>query len=95
VYAQAVDARLFACRDETGLEADAVIEMPDGRWAAFEVKLGHGDVKTAAARLIKLRDRVDPRLAGEPLALGVITATGYGYMREDGIAVIPIGALGP
>jgi hypothetical protein len=23
-----------------GLEADAVIEMPDGRWAAFEVKLG-------------------------------------------------------
>ena len=36
-----------------------------------------------------------PRLAGEPLALGVITATGYGYMREDGIAVIPIGALGP
>jgi hypothetical protein len=31
--------------------------------------------------------------AGEPLALAVITATGYGYVREDSVAVIPIGAL--
>jgi hypothetical protein len=26
---------------------------------------------------------------------GIIVATGYGYVREDGIQVIPIGALGP
>lgn len=26
---------------------------------------------------------------------GVIVATGYGYQRPDGVAVIPIGALGP
>lgn len=32
---------------------------------------------------------------GAPMALGVIVATGYGYRRTDGIAVIPIGALGP
>jgi hypothetical protein len=34
-------------------------------------------------------------LTGDPLLLGVIVATGYGYRREDGVAVIPIGALGP
>ena len=93
VYAQALDARLFAYRDETGLEADAVIEMPDGRWAAFEVKLGLGDIEQAAANLLRLQARVDTVAAGEPLALAVITATGYGYTRRDGVSVIPIGTL--
>jgi len=93
VYAQALDAQVFAYRDETGLEADAVIETADGRWAAFEVKLGLRDVDVAAEHLLRLRSRIDPEEAGEPLALAVITATGYGYVRTDGVAVIPIGAL--
>ena len=88
-----LDAEVFAYRDETGLEADAIIEMPDGRWAAFEVKLGLGEIDLAAAHLLRLKGRVDTTSAGEPLALAVITATGYGYVCEDGVAVIPIGAL--
>ena len=32
---------------------------------------------------------------GEPTAPGVIASSGYGYTREDGVSVIPIGALGP
>lgn len=93
VYAQALDAQVFAYRDETGLEADAVIELPDGRWAAFEVKLGLRDVDLAAEHLLRLADRIDTQAAGEPLALAVITGTGLGYVRHDGVAVIPIGAL--
>jgi hypothetical protein len=27
--------------------------------------------------------------------LAVIVATGYGYVREDGVQVIPIASLGP
>lgn len=27
------------------------------------------------------------------IALVVVTATGYGYVRKDGVAVVPIGAL--
>jgi hypothetical protein len=93
VYAQAIDAEVFAYRDETGLEADAVIEMPDGRWAAFEVKLGLGEVEVGAEHLLRLKSRVDTAATGEPIALAVITATGFGYVRDDGVAVIPIGAL--
>jgi uncharacterized protein len=93
VYAQALDAEVFAYRDETGLEADAVIEMSDGRWAGFEVKLGQGEVDTAAEHLLRLKSRIDSSAIGEPVALVVITATGYGYVRDDGVAVIPIGAL--
>ncbi len=40
VHAQPLDGRLFHYRDNNGLEADAIIELPDGRWAAFEIKLG-------------------------------------------------------
>ncbi len=95
VYAQALEAQIYHYRDESGLEADAIIEMPDGRWAAFEVKLGLGEVDAAAEHLLKLKDRVDTHATGEPLVLGVITGTGYGYVRNDGVAVIPIGALCP
>jgi predicted AAA+ superfamily ATPase len=93
VYAQALDAQVFAYRDEVGLEADAVVEMPDGGWAAFEVKLGLSEVDTAAQHLLRLRGRIDPS-AGDPLLLAVVTGTGFGYVRDDGVSVIPIGALG-
>ena len=66
-----------------------------GDWCAFEVKLGAGQVDAAAASLSKFRERVDLVAAGEPKMLGVITSSGYGYVRSDGIAVIPIGALAP
>lgn len=40
--------------------------------------------------------RRDPDRVGRLLAsLAVIVATGYGYVRPDGVAVIPIGALAP
>ncbi len=93
VYAQAIDAQVFAYRDESGLEADAIIETSGGQWAAFEVKLGQRQIDSAAKQLIRLRDRVDSAVAGEPIALVVVTATGYGYLRKDGVTVVPIGAL--
>ena len=40
-------------------------------------------------------DRVDASRCGEPATLGVIVHGGYAYMRPDGVAVIPVGALGP
>lgn len=95
VYAQASDAEIFHYRDNTGLEVDVIVETADGRWAAFEVKLGAGRVDEAVASLRKFADRVDTTRSGEPSMLGVIVGTGYGYVREDGVAVIPIGALGP
>ena len=95
VYAQAADARVLQYRDSRGLEVDAIVESADGRWAAFEVKLGSGQVEQAAASLHRLAEQIDTEVSGGPAALGVIVGTGYGYRREDGILVIPLGALGP
>lgn len=96
VYAQAVDGTVYHYRDNTGLEVDAIIDAGDGRWAAFEIKLGGSDhIEAAAASLQRFAERVDTAVVGTPRALGVIVATGLGYTRDDGVAVIPVGALAP
>ena len=95
VYAQATDADVFHYREKGGLEVDAIIQANDGRWAAFEVKLGEGRADQAARNLLRLAAKVDQERMGAPAALGVITSSGYGYTRKDGVAVIPVGALGP
>lgn len=93
-YAQPLDAGIFHYRDQSGLEVDAIVDAGE-RWAAFEVKLGPGLVDEAADALRRFADRVDTSKRGEPAVLGVIAGSGYGYVRDDGIHVIPVGALGP
>jgi uncharacterized protein len=94
VYAQPLDAGVFHYRDQSGLEVDAIVDAGE-RWAAFEVKLGPGLADEAAAALRRFADRVDTSKRGEPAMLGVIVGSGYGYTRDDGVHVIPVGALGP
>ncbi|RAX20755.1 AAA family ATPase [Actinomyces sp. Z5] len=93
VYAEANDGTLFHYRDKTGLEADAVIVLADGRWAPVEVKLGSAQLDDAAAHLRRLRDRVDLDRMGEPSFLAVITAGATAYRRDDGVFVIPLACL--
>lgn len=95
IYSQSEDAHVLHYRDNTDLEVDAVIEAADGRWAAFEIKLGSGAVDQGAESLLKFASRIDTARCGEPQMLGVITGTGLSYARADGVAVIPIGTLGP
>ena len=92
-HAQAYGATVHHYRDGAGLEVDAVVVSDDGGWAAFEVKLGHGQVEQAAANLRAFAERVDTRRLGAPTTLAVITGSGAGYVRKDGVAVLPIGAL--
>ncbi len=95
IYAQAGRGEVRQFLDNKGLEVDAIVES-DGRWGAFEIKLGGEDqIEEAAANLLKFADEIDVKRSGEPSALGVIVAGGYGYAREDGVQVIPITALGP
>lgn len=95
IHAQAADANVLHYRDNTGLEVDAIVEAADGRWVACEVKLGQGQVDQAAATLLSFAERVDVSKCGAPAMLVVVVGTGYAYVRPDGVAVVPIGALGP
>ena len=69
VYAQASDVKVFHYREKEGLEVDAVVEASDGRWAAFEIKLGERWVQDGARNLDRLASRMahsDLRRANGP-----------------------------
>ena len=95
VYAQAADAQVYHYREKEGLEVDAIVEAPDGRWAAFEIKLGERWVEDGAKSLRKLAHRMVCSHYGKPSALAVIVPQGYGIAGTGEVGVIPIGALGP
>lgn len=102
VYAQAMDPSMPAevryYRDDSGLEADAIIELVDGRWAAFEFKLSENKVPNAVNALKRLRKKVfenDKAQNVPPEFLCVVTGIGtYAREVEDGIYVVPLRALG-
>lgn len=93
IYAQALGGKLFHYRDSTGLEADAIIHLVDGRWGLIEVKLGTDSIDTAAANLIKLKEKIDTNKMHEPSFLMIVTGTEFAYRRNDGVLVVPIGCL--
>ena len=95
VHAQAADAQVFHYREKDGLEVDAVVEAADGRWAAFEIKLGERWVDDGAKSLRRLAKRLEDSDHGKPCAVAVIVPTGYGHVRPGEVGVVPIGALGP
>ena len=96
VYVEPQRGQVFHYRDETGLEADAIIEYADGTWAAIEAKLGSAMVETAEANLLRItHERIDTARVGQPAFLAIITATEYGYTLPSGVHVIPLGALCP
>ena len=95
VYAQASDAKVFHYREKEGLEVDAVVEASDGRWAAFEIKLGERWVQDGARNLDRLASRMAHSDYDEPTALAVIVPNGYGTCGSGATGVVPIGALGP
>lgn len=94
VYADAIGGDLFHYRDETGLEVDVILELRDGGWASFEVKLGgSAAIDTAARNLHALEAKVSPRRAAELRAKVVLTAGDASHTRGDGVNVISIGHL--
>lgn len=96
IYAQALGGSLYHYRDALNREIDAVVELPDGRWGAFEIKLGANQIDGAAAGLLALKkDMEEDQSAIPPSILVVICGmSSFAYTRPDGVMVVPITALG-
>lgn len=93
IYTQAIEGDVFHYRDKSGLEADLIIKLFDGRWAAIEVKLGNKQIEEAAKDLIKLSQKVDIEKMNPPSFLMVLTGGNVAYKRPDGVLVVPISCL--
>lgn len=97
IYADMYDGEVRHYRDSAGLECDAVIHLPNGKWGAIEIKLGGEELINAGAKTLKLLEDkiVNKSNEGKPEFLMVLTATGPLYRRDDGIYVVPINCLKP
>ena len=97
IYASTFGGEVYHYHDHGGREIDAVVELKNEGWGAFEIKLGQDAVDEGAENLKRIRDYMhSDEGAVEPRFLCVITGIGgSAYRREDGVYVVPITALGP
>ena len=99
VYATALGATLSYYHDKTGLEADAVLHLSDGRYALIEFKLGGSQIDEGAKHLLKIQSLIKAANSEKktemplPSFLGVITGGTAAYCRPDSVLVLPIGCL--
>lgn len=100
VYSQSMGGRLSYYHDRYDLEADAVLHLEDGRFALIEFKLGSREIEIGAKHLLQLAGLIRKNNENEqqvplrePDLLLVITGGDIAYTREDGVKIVPIGAL--
>ena len=95
IYAESFGATLFHYQDYKDREIDAVIELDDGRWGAFEIKLGANQIDAAAESLLRIKTEFDSDPKGRPPSLLCVLCglTNAAYRRPDGVFVIPLTAL--
>ena len=100
IYSQGLGGHLSYYHDRSGLEADAVLHLNDGRYALIECKLGSDRIEEAARHLLKLKQLIQTKNEEEkqtplrlPDLLIVLTGGELANTREDGVKIIPIGCL--
>lgn len=97
VYSGSMGGRVLHYRDGAGRTLDAVVEMQDGRWAAFGIILSAERIDDAARNLRNVTRYISERSESEfrePEFLCVICGMeSAAYRREDGVYVVPITRL--
>lgn len=93
IYSEPLRGTIRHYHDHNDLEADLIITLDDGRWAAVEVKLGSREIDEGASHLLKLASNIDTNRSPVPSFLMVLTGGEFAYRREDGVYVVPIGCL--
>lgn len=94
VYADSFNAKCYHYQDYQDKEIDNVIELENGEWCAFEIKLGANQIEKAANELLNLKKQIEDENGKAPSVLCVICGlTNAAYQRPDGVYVVPITAL--
>lgn len=100
IYSSKMNGEISYYHDRYGLEADGVLHLKDGRYAILEFKLGTKEIDEGAKHLCEIERLINEYNQKEkqcPLRLPdlkiVITGSQFGYKRDDGVFVIPIGCL--
>ena len=96
IYADSFNAKCYHYQDYQEREIDSIIELEDGNWCAFEIKLGANQIEAAANNLINIKKQIEKENGKTPSILCVICGlSNAAYQRPDGVYVVPITALKP
>ncbi|WP_027005495.1 ATP-binding protein [Conexibacter woesei] len=92
-YADLAEANVWHLRTAAGRqEIDLIVERDDRRVLAIEVKL----TRVAEDRDVRHLNWLEEKLGRERVLDKVVLTTGpEAYRRQDGVAVVPLGLLGP
>ena len=95
IYAESFGAALYHYQDYRNREIDAVVELSDGRWCAFEIKLGANQIDAAAKNLLDIQREMTADPKGKPPAVLCVLCgmSNAAYRRADGVFVVPPTAL--
>ena len=95
IYADSFGGTLYHYQDYQGREIDAVVELPDSKWCAFEIKLGANQIDAAAQNLLDIKNSFENDPKGKPPAVLCVLCgmANAAYQRPDGVFVVPITAL--
>lgn len=94
VYAFANGWKLYHYQNYKNEEIDAVVELNDGNWCAFEIKLGASKIEEGAQNLNKVCNSIKESGRTPPIIKAVICGLSNAfYQRTDGVYVIPITSL--
>ena len=71
-----------------------MVELNNGEWCAFEIKLDSGKIDEAAEKLLKIKKKLENNSVAPPKVMGIIVGLGSAaYQREDGVFVVPVTCL--
>lgn len=95
IYAESFGAQLYHYQDYKNQEIDAVVELPDGQWCAFEIKLGANQIDAAVQNLLKIKKQIESDPNGKPPAVLCVLCgmSNAAYQRPDGVFVVPLTAM--
>ncbi len=94
VYMDALRGHVEKYHDKSGLECDAVLHLPNGKYALVEIKLGGETlVQTGMDALDKLDSLIGRKGIPKPSFRMVLTATGGFAYSQNGIIICPLSCL--
>jgi predicted AAA+ superfamily ATPase len=95
VYMQTLGGQVCHYRDSDNLEIDIILHLPNGRWAAVEVKLGQENIQKGIDSLLKLKNKVAEENLAKLAFAAVVSNNKYAYTTKEGVHVIPLLCLKP
>ena len=86
---------MYHYQDYDNKEIDAVVELKNGDWCSFEIKLGANQIDFAAESLLKINKKIKEDPKGKPAKILCVISglSNAAYKRPDGVYVVPITAL--